>query len=470
MPSLLPRLAILLAPLLLAPVTALRAQQPPPLPEPPLPAWSPAPGGETAPARGRANVVHRHGLTWSFDRYYPVGEFANGDPWVVGPVRIVAIEPKSGLHGERTVHGSMIDPEPGDLLHGYDSALYGDFHDNRYRPERNKALGIAAEQPLLLQPGQSLVSVQSQLEPGPVSQLRTAAVLTCLAAEPPPDSFRPPYCRGDKTVRFRGSQLDFSVLGRLPPLAGAPDPGATAALFERVWLDHVSGWCNRFLHPVENMKDYGRDLCADVSSGALLLQCDFTDAQKRPLLVRMVQYGIDTYGNVKGGCIYPGEGGHGSGRKFCILLAGAVLHDAAMLRVGRDFPSGRRDDGTFTAVFSEDAQTFFVRETAPGVWNWGHGGYTREHDGLPEFGFSHANEPKNDQAAWEADPYRRCCTANAWVGQVLAIRIMGLQEQWAHPPLFAYMDRYLQTEPKGEWTRAWIPWQAVMWDAYRAQF
>jgi hypothetical protein len=60
-------------------------------------------------------------------------------------------------------------------------------------------------------------------------------------------------------------------------------------------------------------------------------------------------------------------------------------------------------------------------------------GYRREHDGLPEWGFSHFDHPEADNALWDADPYRRCCTANGWVGQALAVRMMGLQAAWNHP-------------------------------------
>ena len=50
---------------------------------------------------------------------------------------------------------------------------------------------------------------------------------------------------------------------------------------------------------------------------------------------------------------------------------------------------------------------------------------------------------------------------------MLAARIMGLQPAWAHDPLFAYVDRYAQTEAAGTWTRSWSPFAERMWDRYR---
>ena len=134
---------------------------------------------------------------------------------------------------------------------------------------------------------------------------------------------------------------------------------------------------------------------------------------------------------------------------------------------------GLRSSMTFSRrvdLFGEDAQTFFVEETAPGVFNHGHGGYGADDVGLPEWGSRHADDPSHDHKAWGADPYRRCCSANAWSGFVLAARVMGLRDAWDHPPLFDYVDRYLQVEPRGSWTRCWSPFCERMWDRYRQDF
>ena len=44
-----------------------------------------------------ATSVSRHGITWTFDRDRVTGVYANGDPWVVGPVVITAITPKPSV-------------------------------------------------------------------------------------------------------------------------------------------------------------------------------------------------------------------------------------------------------------------------------------------------------------------------------------------------------------------------------------
>ena len=75
--------------------------------------------------------------------------------------------------------------------------------------------------------------------------------------------------------------------------------------------------------------------------------------------------------------------------------------------------------GQMKVAFGEDQQTFYVRETRPGVFNNGHGGYSAQHKDIPEWGIRHATQPDQDNVAWNAN-CRGCCTANAWIGFVLA--------------------------------------------------
>jgi len=241
---------------------------------------------------------------------------------------------------------------------------------------------------------------------------------------------------------------------------GAPSVRDLVARFERTWLDHLPGFTGRYLHPRDNMPDYGRDIANLVSTGALALNLDLPADDKRALLIAMVQVGIDVFGVVDAGGRFVADGGSGSGRKFPLLLAGTALGDERMLRLARERKF----------AFGEDAQTFYVARTSPGVVNGGHGGYGPEDLGLPEWGNRHAEDPSFDRKAWTDDPYRRCCTANTWHGFVLAARIMGMRDAWAHPPLFDYVDRYMQVEQHGHWMRSWSPFCERMWDRYRSEF
>lgn len=430
--------------------------------------------GGTGGGPSTARALSQWGITWTFAADAPCGQFANGDWWVVGPVDVVDIAPRTQLSGARTINGSMVNPVPNGVQ-GYDSGLYDAFAAGRYDPALNVATGISTSTPRHLPAGSSLVSTISQLTPatnGSLSQLRTAAVLTVLAAAPPSDAFRPAYAGTDKTIRFRESQLDYTRLAAVPRGTGAPSLTATADKLARVWLDHTPGWLSRYLHPVENMPDYSRDFTSLLGTAGLLLNLDFSFAEKRDLLVRLVQIGIDFHGNVLGGCNWGGTGGQCSGRKFPILFAGRVLADATMTAIGTSHATVFLGPGNAanTTTFGEDSQTFVVAQTSPGVYNWGYGNYTSQHVGMAEWGNSHTPIPSNDNVDWGIDPYRRCCTANAWVGQALTVRIMGLRSLWNHQVYFDYLDRYMTAEAAGSWTRAWEPWHETMWTAWRVAF
>ena len=223
------------------------------------------------------------------------------------------------------------------------------------------------------------------------------------------------------------------------------------------------------MHPIDNMPDYGRDIASLYNEAALMCNTDLPLGEKQMLAIPLVQIGIDFWGNVQGGAFWEGVGGHGSGRKFPILFAGALLGDSQMLAIGTTHPSERQLDGSYTAQFGEDCQTFYVEQTDVNEVNWGFGGYGSTHLGMPEFGFSHVHYPDNDDVAWASNSYRLCCTANAWIGAVLGSHIMGLVDEWNHPALFDYTDRYNSIQLSG-WTRSWSPWVGRMWDLHRQNY
>jgi len=408
----------------------------------------------------QASSITRHGVTWTFDTVHEVGQFVNGDWWVRGPVNIVSIFPASQRVGGRVMHGTMIDPDPSVRDQAYDSTMYASNSASFFDSQANVGLDVSAAQPLHVPASRSIVSAVSAAAGGSLPQLQTAVVLTVLGERAPADAFRPPYAGTDKALHWRESQLDPSRLLSLAPMGTPPTFAEAEAWFERIWLDHAHGWLGRYMHPSQNMPDYGREMSDRVGRAALLLHTNASLAQKRELLVRFVQLGIDLYGIAAHGGRWPSDGGHSSGRKFPILFAGAVLGDprfAAVTRQGH-------------VRFGEDGQTFYVAQTSPGVYNFGFGGYTAADVGMPEWGFQHDSNPAADRRSWTADNYRVCCTANCWVGWILAARMMGLQQEWAHDALFDYQDRYMGIEAPGTWTRSWSRFAEAMWDGYRSNF
>jgi hypothetical protein len=75
---------------------------------------------------GSCSSIKRFAITWTFDKAYPCGQYANGDYWVVGPVKIIDIAPGAIISGSRIRNGSMINPNSAQFpQHGFDNQLAG---------------------------------------------------------------------------------------------------------------------------------------------------------------------------------------------------------------------------------------------------------------------------------------------------------------------------------------------------------
>jgi hypothetical protein len=380
-----------------------------------------------------------------FDKAHPAGRFANGDDWVVGPVAIVAIDPRARqLEDGRTVHGAMVDPIVSGNT-GFDSLGAGKF----YQPELNVALGIAAGRPLALRPGTSLLSAVSRLEGDAKRPLETIAVLTVLGAPPPPDAFRPPYAAGDKTIRYRASQLDVGKLPRLALVGTPPEWQEVERLVGRPFVDFAPNWNRYHLATQHNGELYGRDTSLQVGRVTAMLIADYPPERKRATLIGLVQRGIDLHGlfldwhNHREQRTFPwrSDGGHSSGRKWPIVFAGAMLGDTNLLQVSRKAPNQFHEDAQTVYVSSQHVALSQSDKWAPAYeGKRGQQPYDASMVGMPEWVGNH--EPAKANAHWTGHPYRRGNNQAAFYGVTLGVLAMGLREAWDHEAWFDYQTRY----------------------------
>jgi hypothetical protein len=435
----------------------------------------------------QAKLLRQTEITWTFQDYHSVGQFANGDLWVVGPVTIVAIEPRSVSNNGRIANGSMVNPSPRNGKQGYDNAM----SNNVYDPSLNVAYDVSPTKPLVLQPGSSLASTVSVEAGGALPQLKRAVVLTVLSSAPLAGSFRPPYSGTDKTIKFNKSSLNYSLLKQLTPVPGTPDLATVEAQFATPWLDHGGGWSARFMHPQLNMPDYGRDIAAQIGIGALMLHLNFTPQQKERLLCSYVQLGIDLYGIVADGGTWnwANDGGHAGGRKWPILFAGIMLNDPNMKSIGLKSGDylyanghGPGNPPSDYIHFGEDDQTFYVSQLDVDVTHsssWGPDSrdaqripYEVSDIGLPEWGIRHATEPGRSNK-WLPTEYRGVA-GPPFNGLALPALLMNAKALWNHDAFFDYTDRYMAfTAPGGEYEGYWRSssiFTSRMWDFYRAQY
>jgi hypothetical protein len=400
-----------------------------------------------------SSSITKDGVTWTFSQPVPIGQFVTGDYYVVGPVTITSIDPVP-MKSSPYENGSVLNLPSAKGKSGFDSRL----NDGTDQSDWFDA-SLRKYPPLALKPGDALVSSISvasvhsfpevmRASDWNASPVRTVSVLTVLAAEPSADAFRPSYCDRTQTI-YHADALHRELLPSLEP----PNPSHTPSLaqfeawYRRPWID-----TDVFLFdvPAEYMPSYGMHIALADAYAALLLMLDFHPQQKVNLTNYLVQYGIDLYGCAAAGVGWPAFGGHHSGRKLPILLAGILLNDDGMKQVASRYPDR----------FGEDMQTIYVNEvppagTFPRAWQGAkaiYGGhYGVKANGEPVsaglYGPYEQLEPRdwpllsgNEQLG---ESYRRCCTSIAWVGEALAIHLLHAESIWNHPAFFDYVDRWM---------------------------
>ena len=382
--------------------------------------------------------IAQHGITWTFASPQRVGRFVNGDYYLVGQATITDIQPLPTTSNGQ--HGSMLNIQPNIQLSGFDSRIT----NSRYDPS------LRVYPPIPLAPGNKLVSSRSAGTSNPHCVMRpfdtsespvaSVSILTSVDAPQPLDAFRPSYAQGSTKI-YLSRNLNRQLLPRLSPVQHTPPLSEFEGYLRRAWVDSVFF---SFDVPAEYMASYGRENAYLMSFAGLLLTLNFSQEQKEPLLVYLTQYGIDLYGLAEQGHTgWHAHGGHGSGRKFPVLLAGLMLNEDRIKTVPADF--------------GEDMQTIWVTETLPA------GTYTKSwhvnpvtivyggHMGINGESVNPGWGPYEHLApsAWTStlgEDYRRCCTSVSWVGEALAARLIpGMQQTWNHPQFFAYVDRWMNT-------------------------
>jgi hypothetical protein len=406
--------------------------------------------------------VTQYGITWAFDQKVSVGQFVNGDYYVVGPVTVVAIDPQplfgkdvpaSELDsGERATsavrNGSMLNPVARQET-GFDSGTRSYFKAH-----------TTARLPIQLRPGDTLISSIS-LKKGEKCNFvmpewshgtradedncptRVAAVLTCVGEKLPADAFRPGYCDRGTTI-YLARNLKRDKLPVLARIGGTPEPAKFAEVFQKPWVN--LGFFG-FDEPQENMPHYGQAVGEAVSDAGVLLCLDFKPDEKEKLLINFIQVGIDYWSMVKNGHPgWEGWGGHGSGRKFPIVFAGYMLGDADMISPTRRFPR---------VEFGEDNQTMYDKcWTGARVVFAGHSGISTRtgKPPRPQWGpYEHlrpAEWDKNGMKNLQSELYRRANSSCAWVGEALVLRLLKLEKAWSHDAFFDYVDRWMYEDDK----------------------
>lgn len=386
---------------------------------------------------GTADRITKDGVTWYFDKAYPVGTFVNGDYWVAGDTVVIKdISPKfNGTQNGWEVNPVVLGPQ------GF-SADLDDF-----------APSLVPKLPYKATPVSSIVqSVRSEKQRGLnncLQCLKSAAVLT-IVGSPISDTtlFRPPYVGNNKPFHS-AKDLKTELLPNLDHVQNTP----TIESFNEInhlQLDHKTGALGRAVHTIDGFSDdYGAYIGKRNADIVLRLMLKDSIENKMELLVPFVQYGIDLFYMIPLGYHYTEGGGHRPGQKLPPVFAAVMLdndhmkstlkesvnifHERTLLTVNKhgQILYGNVPDNSFNFSMHEENYWKVVQT------------YLTTGDGA---GYRSFSDPYGyiDGGAFPGSYYQFCCTSQPWKGSILALKLMPeLNIVWNDTVTTKYVERWV---------------------------
>lgn len=269
-----------------------------------------------------ASAIMQYGITWTFDKAYPTGQFVNGDYWVVGPITVVSVNPPPTIANGAHLNGSMINPPNGSQSYDSRTTYFG--HPYNTTLLVSYPVTVATNSSLV-----STISVNDPQDPNPRPSLQSASVLTVLVAAPPEGSFRPGLIGTFKKL-YNVNDIRWNLLPGLSPTAAVPSANAIADKYtrglQRPWLLHGTGWLHRHIMPVDNSPSYHRNVALLLNEAAVLCVTNWGD--RTDLVTNYIQVAIDYYAMQKNG-VAPGKQGAYNYR-WPTIFAGIMLGDNEM--------------------------------------------------------------------------------------------------------------------------------------------
>jgi hypothetical protein len=389
-----------------------------------------------------ATSVTQYGITWYFSANRTVGQFANDDYWVLGPVTIDSITPHkyrdtTGLH-----HGWEVNPRCNGG-HGFDQRLAG-FDSTRIPSLPYSATGTVS----IIK----TVSGSTCCYPG----LKTAAVLTVVESVPPDSGrtvLRPPYV-GTAKPYYSVSSFRTDLLPSYAPVTVTPTLAGLYASEKYVRMDHIPG--NSMLYrPADNLPDYAADINQQNADAILRLCLNDPLIDKMPLLTVMVQGGTDYLHFVKNGHRFPPSGGEQPGNVLPMLFAAIMLDN-------QEFKDTLRAMEPLTTYYNKiyyEKWTLGQRGKENRVL-WGH---HEPHNPVENYwqaiitggnsGSKTIADPYGyiDGGYKPGDIYQLCCTSQPFKSTALCLHLIpALKTVWDPDYLYEYTDRWVNF---GAWTQ-----------------
>lgn len=437
-------------------------------------------------------AVTQHGVTFNFGSPRPVGQYANGDWWVLGPVTITSISPTSmvqasGTDGNgnaytnRVVHGTMVNPgnrafapdglaanNPTNMLQSFDTLANG-VSNMVYNAANNVDPG-ATGQALVVTSG-SVMKFVSRLTDLP-SNNRPAGtdmvVLTAVQAIPAPDAVRPGVSRaGDKPSPCRMADFDLDVFQNLTPTASAPDfPTALSWVNRYIETTYPDCINNTGAKGINNHPEYGREIANNIHSALLCLHlASFSSEEKRKLLACMASIADDLVSRAEEGGITPDNGGGNAWKLPVIVVCAAALGVKTPATWMSCLSTAQR------LIWMENRQIFTVtgadvaqpRMTSDGR---ARSPFTQQMLGSSDWGAAATSMPTSNGSNWDLS-YRDIVSYSLYPG-ILAVELTtGAKALWDNPSFWLYMDTVFLRRNEGSAGNKMLAFPLEMTNAYR---
>jgi hypothetical protein len=257
----------------------------------------PDPGGDTIETTMQSSIT-QFGITVTFNDSYPVGQFVNGDYFVLpnGSTypQVISVTPAYIPADGR--HGITVNPVFSGA-NGWRALIgYGGTGASQYSAALNVALSLPYQ----------LVANDAFMPSIGSTQLQHASnrpyveriiVVTCLSTAPPVGSFRPPYVAGSTKTLYNTADIDWDVLPNVVAPGSAPSWATVSNLVNRgPWIRlGTSNQTYRLIQPALQMPEYGRDIAESMGQVLLRLMTSGTQGEKQSTLYGAIQIGIDIY-------------------------------------------------------------------------------------------------------------------------------------------------------------------------------
>lgn len=377
-----------------------------------------------------ATSVTQHGITINFDADYTVGQYVNGDYYVVAP---------SGLDIDSTSpaqstgrNGIMVNPSTqsqgfDDRADGYSSSLNVTLP---YTASVGDSIIVSTSD------GEFVGTPDKDYDTLNRSYIETVAILTVVSSAPA-SSFRPPYS-GTVRTSYLESEVDLSLL---PDLSSAsvtdiPTLSEQVRRFERVQLDFIYNPAGQGIRPKQHMASYGGQMGRALGEAISRLALDDGTVALEPLAYGVIQYGIDLFGAMtNGNTSWPVNGGHDHARKPAMVLAAVLLDNTTMkdqIKAWANTENPDNDDllqDDWSWRYSPIAKTPLYGDdgTEEDYWD----------NQLTQSGNKAIKDPYGyiDGGESSAGPYDPIVSPPSLAWSVMGYHLDGFEEVWNHPSL-----------------------------------